>query len=357
MSETMKAFVLLGKDEVGWRDVPVTELGPLDARVKPTVVSPCTTDVHLVATYAMPNIVNKAMGHEAVGVVVEVGSEVKDFKVGDRVAISSVHPIWRSMEAQNGMAKMADNCHYYDTNPDSLRGGVFAETVHIIDADMTLAHIPDSVTDEQAVILTDMATTGFAGTEAADIHFGDTVVIYGVGPVGLMSLCAAVMQGASRIFAVGHRKACFDVALKYGATDIIDYKDGDVAEQIMAKTGGKPVDAVVVSGGGAAAIATGFKIVKFGGTVANVACFFGEEETILPSMYWNYGGLDKTVKGVKAWGGRNAMERLLSLVEYGKLHPELVITHRFHGLEKAEDALTLMGSKTHDMIKPVVIID
>ena len=78
---------------------------------------------------------------------------------------------------------------------------------------------------------------------------------------------------------------------------------------------------------------------------------------MLPSSCWNYGGLDKTVTGVKAWGGRNAMERLLSLVEYGKLRPELVITHTYHGLEKAEDALTLMGSKTDDMIKPIVIID
>jgi len=320
-------------------------------------VSPCTTDVHLIETNAMPNIVGKAMGHEAVGIVEEIGPEVKDFKVGDRVAISSVHPKWRSLEAQNGMAKIADNCHYYETDPHSERGGVFAEYVHIKDADMTLAHIPDEVTDEQAVILTDMATTAFAGVEAANVKFGDTVVIYGIGPVGLMAINAAIIQGAARVFAVGHRKACFDVAKIYGATDLIDYHDGNVADLVLAKTDGKPVDAVIISGGHSTSVGIGMKMVKFGGVVSNVSCFFGDETTVIPSDVWNYVSLDKTVKGVKAWGGRNAMDRLLALTRYGRLKPELVITHRLHGFEKVEEALEIMGSKTHDMIKPIVFFD
>lgn len=355
-NKTMKAFVLLGKDKVGWRDVPRTEPGPFDAIIKPTVVAPCSTDVHHVRTDFMPNIRNKAMGHEAVGRIVEVGSEVKDFKVGDRVAIPSVQPIMRSMEAQNGMAKIADSCHYYNLDPNSPRGGCFAEFSHILDADMNLAHIPESVTYEQAVMLTDMATTGFAGVEAANVNFGDTVVIYGIGPVGLMAINAAVLRGASRIFAVGHRKICFEVAKQYGATDLIDYVDGDVAKQVFRKTNRRPVDAVIVNGGSSGSIGIALKMVRPGGIVANVA-FFEDDTTVLPNQYWSWGCIDKTIKGVKAWGGRNAMERLLSLVEHGRIKPELLITQRFYGLEKCEDAMTLMASKTDDIIKPIVIIE
>lgn len=353
----MRGYVLEGVNQVAWRDdLPEPDIGPLDATIKPIIVAPCTTDIALIETMAMPIIKDKAMGHEVVGIVDEIGSAVKDFKVGDRVAISSVQPNWRSLEAQDGRAKFNDVCHYYCEDPNSIRGGVFAEKYHVIDADMTMAHIPDSVTWEQAIMTTDMATTAFEGIDALNIGYGDSIAIIGIGPVGLMGVCAAVIKGAARVFGVGSRKVCQDVGRQFGVTDFINYKDGDIAKQILTKNR-QPVDGVLVTGGTANSIAEGMRIVKYGGTVANVACFFSDETTVIPNDLWNYGGLDKTIKGIKAAGGRVYTERLLKLIEYGRMKPELMATHVFHGMDKIEDAVKLMMDKDPNVIKPLVFFD
>ena len=334
--------------------MPEPELGPLAAIIKPVVVSTCTTDVHLIQTMAMPTLKGKVIGHEMVGIVHEVGRDVKDFKPGDRVTAASVPPNWRSLEAQEGLSKFNTQGFYYSKDP--RKGGVFAELCHVTDADMNLAHIPESVTWEQAIMLTDMVTTAFAGIDQLNLKTGDTVVILGIGPVGLMGVCGALMKGAGRVFGVGSRQVCFDVGKKYGVTDCINYKDGNIVDQILSKNG-KPVDAVFVTGGSSSSIADGMRMVKYGGTVSNVACFFEDATTVIPSDVWNHGGLDKYVKGVMAEGGRAYMERLLSLVQYGRLKPELLVTHIFHGMEKIEDAIKMMADRDPTVIKPIIYFD
>lgn len=352
----MKGFVLNGKDDVSWRDdLPVTKVGPFDALVRPTMISPCTTDIHLIHAPMMPAVIGKAMGHEAVGIVEKVGPEVKFFKPGDLVACSAIQPDWRTIEAQEGMGKLNDKCHYYTTDPE--KGGCFAELYHVFDADMNLAPIPEGVTTEQAIALVDMGVTGFTAVDSANIKFGDTVVIYGVGPVGLMSVRGAVLKGAARVIGVGSRQVCFDVAKQFGATDIVDYKKGDVFEQVMELTNGKPVDSVIITGGSAESYGIALKIIKVGGTVVNLAAFFNDETVVLPNAAWMYGIEDKTIKTSKIQGGRAYLERLLKLTQYGRIKPELIITHRFHGLEKIEDACALMDSRDQSVIKPAVFID
>ncbi|MCC8180235.1 MAG: zinc-binding dehydrogenase [Planctomycetes bacterium] len=352
----MRGYILEDINKAAWRDdLPEPEIGPFGAVIKPVVVAPCTTDVHLLETNAMPIIQGKAMGHEVVGVVKEIGSEVKDFKPGDRVAVSSVHPNWRSIEAQEGLAKFNDHCHYYCDDPK--RGGVFAELCQVVDADMTLAKIPDSVSWEQAIMLTDMATTAFAGVEALELKYGDTVVVLGIGPVGLMAVCGCRIGGAARIIGVGSRKICQEVGTKFGVTDFVNYKNGDITEQVLAMTGGKPVDAVIVTGGSSDSIAEGLKMVKYGGIVSNVACFFADAQTVIPSEVWNYACLDKTIKTIKAKGGRAYMERLLALVEYKRFEPELMATHIFKGMDKIVDAMDLMMNRDPNCIKPIVFFE
>ena len=351
----MKGLILYGKDDYRWGDFPVTKLGPFDALIRPTVISPCTTDIHLIHSPMMPAVLGKPMGHEAVGIVEAVGPEVQQFKTGDLVACSAIQPDWRSVEAQEGMGKLNDKCHYYSSQKD--KGGCFAEFYHMFDADMNLAPIPEGVTIEQAIALVDMGVTAFTAVDASDIKFGDTVVIYGIGPVGLMSVCGAQLKGAARVIGIGSRQGCFDVAKKYGATDLINYKDGDIYDQVMAITGGKPVDKVIVTGGSASSIGIALRMIKIGGTVTNLAGFFDDMEVVLPNAAWTFGIDDKIIRTSKIQGGRAYLERLLKLVQYGKLHPEHIITHRYHGLEKIEDAIKLMDSRDPDVIKPAVFID
>ena len=116
-------------------------------------------------------------------------------------------------------------------------------------ADANLAKLPESIEPETAAMLSDMFSTGIMGAENAKIKVGSTVAVIGIGPVGLSAVAGAAILGASRLFAVGTRPNCVDVAKKYGATDIINYKEGPIDEQIRDATDGAGVDAVIIAGG------------------------------------------------------------------------------------------------------------
>jgi threonine dehydrogenase-like Zn-dependent dehydrogenase len=352
----MKGFAITGVNKTEWKDFPVPKVNPYGALIRPKIVSPCTTDVHLVETgcASIPHLQNRPLGHEMAGIISEVGVKVKDFKVGDLVTVSSCMPEFRSMEAQAGNPKLCNTSQYIMDDPD--RAGSFVEQFYVLDADMNLVHIPESVSLEQAVMLTDMATTSFDGIEEMEVQFGDSVAILGIGPVGLMGVCGAVMRGAGKVFAIGSRQVCFDLAKEYGATDFVDYHDGDFTQKVIDLNGG-PVDSVLVAGGNAESLTNGFKMVKKGGIVCNVAAYYMDENIVIPNSVWGYGYGEKTLKAIQCGGGRRKMEKLFKLVEYGRLQPEKMITHRFHGMEKAQEALNLFLNHDRTLIKPVIYFD
>ena len=351
----MRGYVLERQNVCAWHDdLPIPVIGPYGALIKPVIVATCTSDVHLKQSGQMPHIYGKALGHEMAGRVYMIGSEVKDFKVGDRVVIMSNQPDWRSMEAQDGWPQTKSLSHYRSVIPN--RGGTFAEYYAIEDADTTLARIPESVTWEQAVVISDMPTTAFSGIEKMDIRFGDTVVILGIGPVGITAVAGAVLKGAGRIIGVGSRKVCADIARQYGASDIVNYKNGDIVEQIFKLTGGKPVDSVLVTGGNADSLVNALRLVKKGGIVSNVNMYTDASVTI-PLDVWGACIDNKQIKACSAKGGRLYTEKLMRLVEYGRYKPELIITHVFHGMEHVVDALDLMEKRDPNVIKPVVYFD
>jgi threonine dehydrogenase-like Zn-dependent dehydrogenase len=349
----MKGYILEGKSSALWKDdLPTPKAGPGEVVIKPVIVSPCTSDVHILETMVFPSMKGKALGHEVAGLVHDVGPGVRDFKPGDRVAVPSVIGDWNIPAIQEGYDKYAGFNPYFGTDPRLQ--GCFVEYYLVMQADMNLAHIPDTVSWEQAVTLTDMATTAFEGVNWLNLKYGDTVVVYGIGPVGLMAVCGAVLHGAGRIFGIGSRQVCFDVAREYGATDLINYRDGDVVTQVLEKNGG-PVDAAIVCGGSnISAVADAMKMVRPGGTVTNVAAFMHDKEFVLPNDVWGYGVTDKTLRSVMVRGGRAFMERLLALVSFGRLRPEKMVTHTYHGMEHIAEALEKMGGKDRNAIKPVV---
>ncbi|KUK09008.1 MAG: NADP-dependent isopropanol dehydrogenase [Caldanaerobacter subterraneus] len=351
----MKGFAMLSIGKVGWIEVEKPKAGPFDAIVRPLAVAPCSSDIHTVFEGGLGELHNAVLGHEAVGEVVEVGSEVKDFKPGDKVVIPAITPDWRTLDVQRG---------YHQHSGGMLAGykftvqkpGVFAEYIHVNDADMNLAHLPDGISLEAAVMITDMMTTGFHGAELADIELGATVAVLGIGPVGLMAVAGAKLRGAGRIIAVGSRPVCVDAAKYYGATDIVNYKDGPIDSQIMDLTEGKGVDAAIIAGGNVDIMATAVKIVKPGGTIANVN-YFGEGDVLpVPRLEWGCGMAHKTIKGGLCPGGRLRMERLIDLVVYKRVDPSKLVTHVFRGFDNIEKALMLMKDKPKDLIKPVVIL-
>ena len=320
----MKGFAMKKIGEIGWVEKEKPYCGPNDALVKPLALSPCTSDVHTVWEGAIGEREDMILGHEGCGIVAEVGELVKDFKVGDRVMVAAITPDWNSLEAQAGFA-MHSGGMLAGWKFSNFKDGMFGEYFHVNDADGNLALIPEGVSIEEACMLSDMVPTGFHGVELADVQFGDTVLVVGIGPVGLMAVAGANLRGASRIIAVGTREICREVARKYGATDFIGYKV--------------------------------IKCLKPGGKVGNVN-YLGKGTYInIPRVEWGVGMGHKQIIGGLMPGGRLRIEKLAKLIQCGKLDVTHLLTHRFHGFDKVEDALLLMKDKPADLIKPIVILE
>ena len=352
----MKGFAMLKIGATGWIEKDIPACGPMDAICKPIALAPCTSDIHTVWSGALGDRHNMILGHEAVGEVVEVGSEVKDFKPGDRVLVSAITPDWNSLEAQGGYA-MHSGGMLSGWKFSNFKDGVFAEYFHVNDADGNLAKLPEGMDLGAAAMLADMVPTGFHGVELADVQFGDNVAVIGIGPVGLMSVAACSIRGAAEIFAVGSRPNCVALAKEFGATDIINYREGDIVQQILDKTGGKGVDKVIIAGGDNDTFKQAIQILKPGGIIGNVN-YLGEGDSIgVPRVEWGCGMSHKQIRGGLMPGGRLRSEKLANLITSGRIHPEKLITHTFHGLDGVEQALMMMKDKPKDLIKPLVLID
>lgn len=351
----MKGYAMLGIGKTSWIEKEKPKCGPLDALVKPLAVSPCTSDIHTVWEGALGEKSDMILGHEAVGEVLEVGSLVKDFKPGDKVIVPAITPDWNAIESQGGFF-MHSGGMLAGWKFSNFKDGVFGEIFHVNDADGNLALLPEGLDVATATMLCDMVPTGFHGVELANIEFGDEVCVIGIGPVGLMSVAAAAIRGASNIYAVGSRPKCVEIAKTYGATDIINYREGDIAEQIMEKTNGKGVDKVIIAGGDVNTMSQAITILKPGGHIGNVNYLGSGDNVNIPRLEWGCGMGHKTISGGLMPGGRRKMEKLASLILAGRLDPSLMITHKFEGFDKIEDALMLMKDKPRDLIKPVVIL-
>lgn len=351
----MKGFAMLRIGEIGWIEKERPVCGPKDAIVRPLAVSPCTSDVHTVWAGAIGDRHNMILGHEACGIVEEVGALVQDFKPGDRIMVAAITPDWGSLEAQAGYP-MHSGGMLAGWKFSNFKDGVFGEYFHVNDADANLAHLPDSISPEEACMLSDMVPTGFHGAELADVQFGDNVLVVGIGPVGLMAVAGANLRGASRIIAVGTREVCRNAAKGYGATDFVGYKEGPIDEQVLAMTGGKGVDKAIVAGGTVETFEEVVKCLKPGGKIGNVN-YLGEGTYInIPRVEWGVGMGHKQIVGGLMPGGRLRLEKLASVIECGKLDVKPMLTHKFKGFEHVEDALLLMKNKPADLIKPVVTL-
>ena len=190
----------------------------------------------------------------------------------------------------------------------------------------------------------------------ADVIDLDNIAVIGIGPVGLMAVAAAAIRGAANIYAVGSRKNCVELAKEYGATHIVNYRNGDIVEQIMALNGG-PVDKIIIAGGDVDTFDQAIRMLKPGGRIGNVNYLGVGDYVKIPRVEWGAGMGHKTIVGGLMPGGRLRSEKLARLITAGRIHPEKMITHVFHGWDGVKEALMLMKDKPADLIKPLVIFD
>jgi len=347
----MRAYVMHSIGETGFIEKDRPEAGPNDAIVRPTVGLICTSDVHTVGG-AIGDREDITLGHEAVGVVEEVGEAVDVFEPGDRVAVGAITPNWGSLAAQDGHPSQSDQA-LGGWKFANVKDGVFADYFHVNDADANMAHIPESVSDEAAAYITDMMSTGFSAAERADIPVGGTVVVFAQGPVGLMATRGAALQGAGQIIAVESVPERQDLAEFYGADEIVDYTDVDTVDAIMDLTDGEGVDAAIEALGSNATFRSCVAVTKPGGVVSNVG-YHGEGETVdIPRDAWGVGMAEKDIVTSLCPGGRLRLQRLLRLLEHGRVDPTRMTTHEFD-FDEIDEAFRLMESKEGGIIKPVI---
>lgn len=349
----MRAFCLKSPGDIGFVDVKYPTVTPWGAILKPIAVTPCSSDIHTIwgGSPKMPNLV---LGHEGVGEIIEVGEFVRDFKIGDVVAIPAITPDWREVDIQNGNFNHAGE-HFSGHKLGKSIPGEFAEAFLIPDADTTLAHIPSGVSLKQALMSVDVVTTGLTGAEEAEIKLGDTIVVMGIGPIGLMAIAGAKILGASRIIAIGSRPKCVELAKFYGATDIISYKDTDVVKSVLDMTSQKGADKVIIAGGNDDVFTQAFDMVCYGtGVVSNINYFGGTGNLGFPKFSGGRGMAGKTLHTSLCKGGRARLERILQLIKYNRIDPEPLITHELDGFDKIKDAIYLMKEKPADLIKVMV---
>lgn len=356
MSEKMKGYAMRKIGESGWIEKDRPKCGPMDAICRPLSLAICTSDVHTLWEGAIGERKDMILGHEGSAEVVEVGSMVKDFKPGDRVLVPAITPDWNSLEAQAGYS-MHSGGMLSGWKFSNFKDGMFAEYFHVNDADGNLAHMPKNMSTAEAAMLSDMVPTGLHASELADVQYGDDVLVIGIGPVGLMAVAGANLRGAGRVLAVGSRPLCQDIARKYGADEIINYKDGPIAEQVMKLTDGKGVDKVLIAGGECDTFEDAVKVLKPGGKIGNVNYLGSGDFVTIPRVEWGVGMGHKQINGGLMPGGRLRMEKLGKLVANGKLDVKPLITHKFTKWEDIEPALLLMKDKPKDLIKPVVVLE
>lgn len=349
----MKAFAYLNNGTAGWIEKERPHATGYDAVIRPLMVAPCTSDVHNVDINCLQP--NRILGHEGLGEIVEVGELVQDFKVGEIVVVPPVTPDWRTVPSQMGAHQ---HCSGLITGQklSNSEDGLMAEYALIRDIDANAARIPEGVSREAAVMAADMLNTGLYGAELADVQAGDTAVVLGIGPVGLMAVAGARLRGAARIIAVGSRPRCVELAKFYGATDVVNYKEGNTQRQVHLLTDKQGADCCICAGGGEDALSQAVSMVRWGGSVGNVNYFTTYGDLPLNNVRYGFGMGNKTIRGGECPGGRARMERLLKLIQYGRVDPVPLITHRFTGLDSVEDAFNLMKNKPAELVKTIVTL-
>ena len=340
--------------QVGFLDKPIPTPEPNDAIVKTTRALICTSDSHTVRGAIGPRE-NLTLGHEAVGVVYDVGSNVRLFRPGDRVVVGAITPDWGDLASQAGHSSQS-GAPLGGWKFSNTKDGVFAEYFHVNEADANMARIPDSVADEAAVYCCDMLSTGFLGAENGNIPIGGSVAVFAEGPVGLMATVGAKLRGAGLIIGVESVPKRQELARLYGADIVIDFSKENPVARILALTGGLGVDTAIEALGADSTFQNCVSVTKAGGTISNIG-YHGEGDFVhLPRVAWGVGMAEKTITTGLCTGGRLRMERLLRLLEMKRVDPTRMTTHTF-SFGELDRAFTIMDRKLDGVLKPLIVFD
>lgn len=251
----MKAVVFHDVGDIRLENVKDPKIQqPTDALVRITTSAICGTDLHMVRGTMAGMEAGTVLGHEAVGIVEEVGGDVRNFRPGDRVVIPSTIGCGYCSYCRAGYFAQCDNanpngpragtCFFGGPKMTGPVDGLQAEHARVPFANANLVRLPDDVSDEQGILLSDIFPTGYFGADLAEIRHGDTVAVFGCGPVGLFAIASAFFLGATRVLAVDRLRSRLDTAARLGA-EVINFDKEDPVDAALSLTGGIGVDRAI----------------------------------------------------------------------------------------------------------------
>jgi len=342
----MQAVVLQPKNQFALEEVPEPRLKENDdVIVKVTTAAICGSDIH--AKHGMipgvgPGVI---IGHEFVGVVEEAGSDVCRFRPGQRVAVPAAAFCGICPSCRRGEVQYCENGGVWGGGEIFGRGLDGAQTsyVRVPYADACLTPIPDNVSDDQAVFVGDVFSTGYHAVYEGHIQTGDTVVIFGCGPIGLGAVVSAWQFGPKKVFAVDMFDNRLTVAEGYGAT-VIDARQSDVVEQIKEMTGSQGADVVIEAIGNPDTFGQALKSIRRGGMISVVGLFPTPVEFPLQELAF-YG-----IRLTMGLACLAHMNQLMSLLEQGRVDLSPLATHTF-SLGNALKAYDLFENHKDQCIK------
>lgn len=363
MTATMKAAIFLGKNRIELTDKKIPPVGPNDALVKITTTTICGTDIHILRG-EYPVAVGLTVGHEPVGIIEKLGSNVKGYQEGQRVIAGAICPSFTSYPCQDGFPSQDGayldkdghcSCHGYKATAGwrfgNLIDGTQAEYVLVPDAQANLAPIPDGLSDEEVLMCPDIMSTGFKGAENADIKIGDFVAVFAQGPIGLCATAGAKLRGASVIIAIDGNEERLAMAQKLGATVTLNFKRVDVVEEIMKLTGGRGVDASIECLGLQSTFEQALRILKPGGTLSSLGVYATDLTLPLNALAAGLG--DHTIRTALCPGGKERMRRLMNVISSGSVDLKPLVTHRYR-LDDIGAAYELFANQRDGVLKVAI---
>ncbi len=352
----MKAAVFVEPGRIELVDKPIPPVGPNDALVRVTTTTICGTDVHILKG-EYPVAKGLTIGHEPVGIIEKLGSNVQGYREGQRVIAGAICPSFTSYACQDGYPSQDGGCACHGYKPmggwrfGNTIDGTQAEYVLVPDAQANLAPVPDGLSDEQVLMCPDIMSTGFAGAEAANIKIGDTVVVFAQGPIGLCATAGAKLRGASTIIAVDGVDARLDISRQLGADVTLNFRQVDVVDEILKLTGGRGVDAAIEALGTQATFESALRVLKPGGTLSSLGVY--SSDLTIPLGAFHAGLGDNKIVTSLCPGGKERMRRLLSVVASGRVDLGALVTHEYR-LEDIVAAYDLFAHQRDGVLKVAI---
>ncbi|MCP3164621.1 zinc-binding dehydrogenase [Myxococcus qinghaiensis] len=349
----MRATVFRGSQRFGLEEVEKPRAGVGEAIVRVTLTTICGTDLHIIRG-EYPVKPGLTIGHELVGVIDELGPGVEGYQPGDRVLVGAITPCGQCHACLSGHLSQCGHGSGYEAMGGWRLGntlpGAQAEYVRIPFAQANLAPVPAGLSDEQVLLLADIASTGFSGAESGGVRIGDAVVVLAQGPIGLCASLGARLMGAALVIGVDGDESRLAFARKMGVDVVLDHRNQDVAAEVRRLTGGG-ADVAIEALGTQPTFETALRSLRPGGTLSSLGVYSGKLQ--LPYDAFAAGLGDHRIVTTLCPGGKERMRRLMAIIQAGRVDLTPLLTHRF-ALKDIRDAYELFGQRADGVIKVAI---